>query len=397
MKRKKRVVSVIFFVVMGLLPFVLTGCGAQEASGEAVRRLNDDPIDCAGATELTVFQEEGDWNELLRKSFSEKKEGRDGSTFYGVDVCRRNEESGFYSVSYGEDMAQFTFLNQIYRVDPETEHREMLYETREAYWLNEFEVNNNFLYWVEYVWTDSEQIRYGTLYRVMQYELATGEVSCIAERSDEEVFEICLAASERYVTWYDDYEDGRTEIAVYDIEKQELYTLPGVKKFSAFARLDIVDGGITYFSEDEEGNISVNRYVLDTKKTNVLLLGKAKDFEKPLNCFSTDRYLGWKTDCGAVRGDRYYFYDMENGALYSVCEEKGRNVFSHWLSDYLYLNCSDSDGDTLYVCELSSGRVWRQRLAGSGMQFRECEDGQVYLEVRTDKETELMTIEVLSQ
>lgn len=123
MERKKRVVSVIFFVVMGLLPFVLTGCAAQEASGEAVRRLNDDPIDCAGATELTVFQEEGDWNELLWKSFSEKKEGRDGSTFYGVDVCRRNEESGFYSVSYGEDMAQFTFLNQIYRVDPETEHR----------------------------------------------------------------------------------------------------------------------------------------------------------------------------------------------------------------------------------------------------------------------------------
>ena len=82
MERKKRVVSVIFFVVMGLLPFVLTGCGAQEASGEAVRRLNDEPIDCAEATELTVFQEEGDWNELLRKSFSEKKEGRDGSTFY---------------------------------------------------------------------------------------------------------------------------------------------------------------------------------------------------------------------------------------------------------------------------------------------------------------------------
>lgn len=73
MERKKRVVSVIFFVVMGLLPFVLTGCAAQEASGEAVRRLNDDPIDCAGATELTVFQEEGDWNELCGKAFLKRK------------------------------------------------------------------------------------------------------------------------------------------------------------------------------------------------------------------------------------------------------------------------------------------------------------------------------------
>ncbi len=42
-------------IFVSLLVFGLTGCAAQEASGEAVRRLNDDPIDCAGATELTVF------------------------------------------------------------------------------------------------------------------------------------------------------------------------------------------------------------------------------------------------------------------------------------------------------------------------------------------------------
>lgn len=380
-------------IFVSLLVFGLTGCAAQEASGEVVRQLNDEPIDCAEATELKVFQEEEAWDELLRESFSEKKEGSDGSAHYVVDVCRRNEESGFYSVSYEEDMAQFAFLNQIYRVDLATEDREMLYETGEAYWLNEFEVNNNFLYWVEYVWTDTEEGSYGTLYRVMQYELATGEVSCIAERSAEEVFEICLAASERYVIWYDDYLDGRKEIAVYDIEGQELYTLPGVKKFSA-SRLDIVDGGITWFSEDEEGNISVNRYIPDTQKTDVLLLGKWKDPEKLLSCFSTDRYLGWQMDCGAARGDIFYFYDMESGALYSVCENQGTKIFSDWLSDYLYLNCHDSDGYTLYVCELSSGRVWRQRLEGIGMQFREYGDGQVYLEVRTDEETKLMTIEV---
>lgn len=227
----------------------------------------------------------------------------------------------------------------------------------------------------------------------MQYELATGEVSCIAERNSEEVFEICLAASDDYVTWYDDFWDGRTEIVIYDVKKKEAHTLSGVKKFSAYARLDIVDGGITYFSEDEKGNIFVNRYVLDSGKADALMLGKINLPEKLEVCSSTDKYMGWRTDGGTV-GRSYYFYDVESGTLYSLRESKGIHVFSAWLSDYLYLNCHDSEGYTLYVCDLSEGRSWQEKLEGHGMQFREYGDGQVYLEVRTDDEVKLMAIDV---
>ena len=371
---------------------LLTGCGGQEADSGAVRQINDTPIDSSAAVEITLFSEEGIRDALLRESFSGKKGGRDGSTYYEVDVCRQTEEGCFYTVSHAEDMAQYTFLNQIFRVNPETKTEEMLYETREAYWLNEFEAAGGFLYWVEYMWEVEGKLS-GTLYRIMQYELATGEVSCIAERNSEEVFEICLAASDDYVTWYDDFWDGKTEIVIYDVKKKETHTLSGVKKFSAYARLDIVDGGITYFSEDEEGNIFVNRYVLDSGKTDAFMLGKRNASEKLSGCFSTEKYMGWQTDGGVVR-DSYYFYDRESGALYSLRGSTEINVFSAWLSDYLYLNCYDSEGYTLYVCDLSDGRSWQEKLEGHGMQFREYGGGQVYLEARTDDEVKLMAIGV---
>lgn len=376
---------------------LLAGCAGKGASGGTVEQLSDAPVDCSEAVEVIISSEEGVQDTLLQESFSEKKGERNEKTYYEVDVCRRNEESGFYTVSYGEDMTQFTFLNQIYHVNLETKAEEMLYETREAYWLNEFEATDGFLYWVEYIWTEAEEESCGTVYRIMQYELATGEVRCIAERDSEEVLEICLAVSEQYVTWYDDYQEGRTEIVIYDIERQKFRTLPGVKKFSAYARLDIVDGGITYFCEDEKGNISVNRYVLDSGKTDVLMLGKMNASEELLFCFSTDRYMGWQTDCGAVKGDCYYFYDRESGVLYSFREDKGINVFSAWISDYLYLNCYDSEGYTLYVCDLPGGSTWQEDMEGYGMQFREYGDGQVYLEVRMKDEVKLMTIAVPEQ
>ena len=123
------------------------------------------------------------------------------------------------------------------------------------------------------------------------------------------------------------------------------------------------------------------------------MLGKRNASEKLSGCFSTEKYMGWQTDGGVVR-DSYYFYDRESGALYSLRGSTEINVFSAWLSDYLYLNCYDSEGYTLYVCDLSDGRSWQEKLEGHGMQFREYGGGQVYLEVRTDDEVKLMAIGV---
>lgn len=248
--------------------------------------MNHDPIDVSKAVEIILSPKEGVQDVLLQESFAEKKGETNGNTYYEVDVCRSNEESGFYTVSHAEDMAQYTDLNQIYRVDLNTDNREMLYETREAYWLNEFEAAGGFLYWVEFVWPKTQEEQSGPLYRVMQYELTTGEVSCIAERDGEVINEICLAASEQYVTWYDDYrEEDRTEIVIYDSNKQEFHTLSGVKGFSQYARLDIIDGGITYLSEDEGGNTLINRYDLTTRKTDALLLKKSVEKEGWWNAF----------------------------------------------------------------------------------------------------------------
>lgn len=388
--KKTGSVAVRFLEVAGLLLFLLTGCGAVQGK-QTVGQLNHEPIDGSKAVEIIFSPKEGVQDALLKESLAEKKGETNGNTYYEVDVCRRNEESGFYTVSYAKVMAQFTYLNQIYRVDLDTDNREMLYETREAYWLNEFEVTDNCLYWVEFVSLGEQE---EPLFRVMQYELATGEVRCIAERSGAEVEEICLAASDRYVAWYDHYrKEGRTEIVIYDNDKREFYTLSGGMGFSQFARLDIIDGGITYFSEAEGGNIFINRYDLDTRTTDAQLMISISGDRRLVDCFSSNRYLGWKLDEGSVRGDRYCFYDREDGSLYSIREDKGVNVFSEWLSDYLYLNCYD----TLYVCDPSSGKVWQQKLEGSGMQFREYGDGQVYLEVRTDDEAKLMTVHIPGQ
>lgn len=386
-------IAVIFLKIVGLLLFLLTGCAAVQGK-QTVGNTNNEPIDCSNAVEIILSPKEGAWDVLLQESFAEKKGGTNGNTSYEVDVCRRNDESGFYTVSHSEDMAQYTYLNQIYRVDLDTDSREILYETREAYWLNEFEATDNFLYWVEFVSPETWEEQGESLYRVMQYKLATGEAGCIAERNGEEIDEICLAVSEGYVAWYDNYrKEGRTEIVIYDSDKQEFHTLSGAKGFSSFARLDIVDGGITYLGEDEEGNTLINRYDLNTQRTDTLLLKKISKDKKIVECFSSERYVGWKLDDGAVRGYKYYVYDRENGSLYGFRGDGDISVFSEWISDYLYFNCHD----TLYVCDPSSGRIWLQKLEGFGMQFREYGSGQVYLEVRTDDEAKLMTVHIPDQ
>lgn len=357
MKSKK---AVFVLMIAGAIFSFLAGCTAAEDAGAfagKVTQLNDSPIDLAGATEITLAPEEKVQTGLLQESFSVVKGGSDEKTYFTVDSCRRNEDGGFYQVSYSENMAQFSCLNRIYHVDLETGDRALLYETEEAYWLNEFEAGHDFLYWVEYIWAEAEEQECGTTYRVIQYELATGEVKCIAERSAEEFFDICLAVSEQYVTWYDDDNNGRADIVLYDVKKQEFCVLTGAKKFSRYERPDIVDGGITYFSEDEEG-----------------------------------KYIGWLTDYDYLKSV-YYFYDMETGNLHSFRESEEMNVFSMRLSDYLYFNSSDQDGIyTLHVCDLASGKSWKQELKGHGMQFRECGDGQVYLEIRSEEEAEVAVV-----
>lgn len=396
MMRKRRCVYVFFMLTL----LFVGACGKRPTEIDHIdtaEELNQAFIDVSKAVEIVLSPDEGAQDVLLSETFAGKRGETDVDTYWSMGDCKRNEESGFYTVEHGKDMAQYGDLYQIFRVDLKTNEREMLYETRDAAELNEFEVTGSFLFWKESV---PQKEKEDWTYRVMQYELATGEVRCIAEREN---IGAELNVSEQYVVWYEPSGEGWLEIVSYDIQKQEFHTLPGIKDFAQgtpgfrpFSSLKIIDGGITYFSEAEGGNTYINRYDLNTRTTDAQLLVKGRG-TKLVGCFSSKRYIGWELDDGSAWDSKYYFYDRSIGALYCICGDKDKrvNVFSEWFSDYLYFNCTYGGVDnTLFVFDPASGKVWQQKLEGIGMQFSKYGSGQVCLEVRTDEEAKLMTIQI---
>lgn len=378
----------IILIVLSILILFLWGCtmlkSTQFSVGKRIQ-LNDEPIDLSEAQEIMLNQSEDIQSKILHEMFATESGEVDEKThtYFTNETCKRNVENIFFHRSYAEDMAEFTYRNEVYRWDYENGSTELLYGTEEAYWMNEFEATGNYLYWVEYVQVGKE-----TEYNIMQYNLEDETTECIASRNATETLDICLSVSEQYIVWYDDYGSGRIAIEVYDVNEKKLYTLQNVtvKKFMPYERMNIIDDGITFFSQDEEDNIFINRYNLHTEETISLFLGKEKDIGEMAGCFSNDRYLGWFTEYSY---GTYYFYNMDSGELYSFNNAKETYIFSFWFSDYLYLNGKNA----IYVCDLDTGKNWYQKLEGHGMQFRQCSDGQVYLEVRTNRDVKLIWIE----
>lgn len=399
MMRKRRCVYVLFMLTL----LFVGACGKRPTEIDNIdtaEELNQAFIDVSKAVEIVLSPDEGAQDVLLSETFAEKRGETNGDTYWEIGYCRRNEESGFYTMEHGMDMAQYGYLYQIFRVDLKTNEREMLYETRNGGGKTELEVTGSFLYWMESV--DYESGDWAC--RVMQYELATGEVRCIAEREN---IGPELSVSEQYVVWYESSGEGWLEIVIYDIQKQEFHTLPGIKSstlggqgspeilagFRPFWDLEIIDGGITYFSEAGEGNTYINRYDLNTRTMDAQLLIKGRGREMA-GCFSSKRYIGWQLGDGS--GRKYYYYDRDSGSLYCIRgENKSAVVFSKWCSDYLYFRYdSDKDDDFLFVFDPASGKVWQQKLEGHGLQFREYGSGQVCLQAWTNEEEKLFSIQI---
>lgn len=370
---------------------------------DTAEELNQAIIDVSKAVEIVLVPDEGAQDALLEESFAVKKEEIKGDADWSsIGYCRRNEESGFYFVEHGEDMAQYGNHYQIFRVDLKTNERELLYEARDIGQLGELEATGRFLYWLEPLQDESGD----GVSAVMQYELATGEARCIAERKKTGPD---IAVSEQYVVWAEPSGKVRLDIMAYDMQKQELQTLPGLKSFTIagqgapeelpgfrpFGTLNIVDGGITFFSEAEGGNTYINRYDLNTQTMDAQLLikGRGKMME---GCFSSKRYIGWQL--GASTDDcKYYVYDRNSGSLYCIRGEKGKNrrLYSNWFSDYLYFQYTDyEENEFVFVVDPASGKVWQQKLEGHGYQFREYGSGQVYFDAWTDEGNKLFTIHV---
>lgn len=351
--------------------------------------LNDGPVDVSDATEILLDEKAKESSDLLCVDFEIDKGNVDteDETYIEISECVRNKNNIFFVRSYGEEGAQFYYLNRIYCSDLKHNKDVLLYET-DAIWLNEFLATDMNLYWVEYVFSEEK----GDFdYNVMQYDLSTEVVTCIASRNAVESEEICLAASNGYVAWYDSYWDGRVQIIIFDIEKQEIQTLQdaNIKKFMPYERLNIVDDYITFFSQDEEGWIYINRYNLNTYKKDVLLLGKKEDYKKLAACFSDSKYIGWLTEYSY---GTYYFYNIESGNLYSLSQSDEMRVFSGWLSDYLFIN--ESQSGCVYVYDFDTKEASYQKITqGTALSLRPYEDDFLYMKVIGEENVGLVTVQ----
>lgn len=380
----------LFFLLIALC--VLTSCGGVHAKAE------DQVIDLSSEEAIPLSAAQNiQRTEMLLAQGPSIEEGVDflvdnkemaTENYTALEMIERNADSVFFVISDNEKMSQFPFHLQIYEKHLQQGKEDLLYDTSEAYWINEMRANDNYLYWVEYAFDD-------VCYRIMQCQLESGEISCIAERGSE-VSAPCLEVSSRFLTWYDIF-DERVEIVVFDIEKQEFMeraetanvTGTSVKLYALYERLKLVDDGITYFLEDEEGKLYVRRENLCTGQTTTLLLRDKRKYSRQVGCFSDERYIGWHTEYGE---GSYYFYDTDEGKLYSWDVKKdGMHVFSKLFSSgKLYIN--NSQDNSVYVWDLETGQVYCQSCGDGALQFGRYGDGQINLEVRFEDRIEMLNL-----
>lgn len=72
---KKQMIQATAGISILILP---AGCRGQEAAGGAVRQINDTPIDCSAAVEITLPSEAGPQDVLLQECFFGINGGSDG-------------------------------------------------------------------------------------------------------------------------------------------------------------------------------------------------------------------------------------------------------------------------------------------------------------------------------
>lgn len=377
----------------------LPGCG-REASGQMPENREMDII-AAEVIPFSVAQHAQETEALLESGVCVSKdavfpvdEGNIGEKADLPETIICNGDSVFSWVSYSEPMAQYPYRNQLYsRQLQQEEPQSLIYDTSEAYWINEVTANDDYLYWVEAVSGETD-----VCLKVMQYQLEDGAISCIAQREAADTSGICLAVSERFLTWYDSFQDDRIEIVVYDIEKQEFREadyaadIPGGSVAAPRGRLEIVEDCITYFLEDEQGQLYIRRENLCTGQRDTLLLGDRRAYPKLAGCFSDGRYIGWYTEYG---WGSWFIYDMDSEKLYSWdVKEDGMYVFSTFFADgKLFINNRNNEDNGVYVWNPASGQVYRQDLGdGCGMRFRQYREDSLTLEVRYEDRVELIHV-----
>ena len=302
-----------------------------------------------------------------------------------VSMMRRNGSCVVYVENYWESGAQNPWKYQVWRMNTHTKEKTLLYETADVFLLNELYVNEQYAYWVEHVFDESEMTYY-----LKQCELKTGSTMVIAERNGEEVGPISLWVSEEYVTWMDTYASGETQLSVLDVETQKYLNLPEIEvvRFMPYARLTVVENGITYFSTDDKECLYVNRYSLkdsSIKSVKIGALNRLVNTEKVADCFSNDRYVGWLTEYG--RGT-YYIYDTESEKQYCI---EGINAFIElmWDNEMLFYISGEN---RMAIFNLEKGTfTYQEDLPGSGTQLLYYQDSIPYITVNNDSEIRILS------
>lgn len=382
----------LFFLV--LLLYGLPGCSrAASTPGQEEHRITD--ISSMEAETLSITENiqgttdlgEDEFTLMKAEIYADHVEDIGPGYHIEMPAIIRNTDSIFYQIEYYEDMAQDTYRNQIYMRSLGQDEDVLLYDTSNAYWLNEISANDTYLYWVEYVYFRTPE-NTDVHFKVMQYRLDNGDINCIAEINGAEYCEMSLEVSDRFLTWYNVHMyDPSVEVVVFDIEKQafqERADIDGdiqglaVTLYNPYAGLKTTENCITYFMKDDQEQLYIRRENLLTGATDTILLGVHKPYQKIGGCFSDSRYMGWHTEYG--QGD-YYFYDTVSEKLYRWDVKKdGMYVFSkYFCRGKLYIN--NTDDNNVYVWDLPTGQVLRQNFGDDAYWIRSYGDDQLYLEI----------------
>lgn len=359
-------------------------------------------LDLSKAIEISLDQNATEISMLLKEDFSwkisEETVDEEKGIYSGIRECVINREYAFYIKGYYELMAQNDFMSEIYSYDLEWDKAlsphhsamrqkpQLLYQTAEGVSLIELQANDRYLYWVE---DDHENGQT----KVCQYELETGDLTCIAASQ----WGPSLSVSNAYVTWYDHLDDGSDEIAIYDIGAQSFKKMtaraPG--EILSGARVDLTDNGIAYFSKDEEGNIYVNRYDLDTEEIFTLPLGPERASEKLTNCFSNSDYIMWSMRKAGQADSQaaYYFYNMKSGDLYQWNEFGEMYATCKCTSRFLCV--LDSENERIFVYDFQNKQTYYQDMDkdASFLPWPKKQDENVYFESRSNNEIKLYSVD----
>jgi len=378
--------KMIVFFAFVMTVVIFGGCGKNGETG--TREYSITTIKDAIEIKQSFEGQEETSKAVPMRFLVEEKDGYDPKEKlnWSIDKCVVQGEKAYALKLYYEDESQYCEKGQVLSISDDSQIQEIILEKPDVMWMNEFCVGGKYIYWVEYHFKKAETLITSSVeYRIIQYNLETRQEKELGVRDGACYDEICLEANENYVTWYDSCwdSDGKTvthSISVYDVKNEmflEWNQDESVIKYMPYERLSICDGGITYFSEDSDGNVIINRVELETGCLSKLCIGKKSEYSKIAGCFSTQRYLGWFLDYGK---GYYYVYDLKKGKLFKI---DGEGIFSKYcVGDKFYANYAN-DEPSIRCYSLENESVSCYSLQGyRGFQFQKIDDGIIGLEIK---------------